>query len=313
MLWLWILLGAVALLLIVILIGAFVGYRIAFSVPRMSDEERYRLPDNKVYRPFLAESARMTRQARSLPYESVWTKARDGVRLHGKYYEAAPGAPLQILFHGYRGAGERDFGRGLPFAMECGHNVLLVDQRAHGQSGGRCLTLGAKERYDALTWIRYAVDRFGPDTKIVLVGISMGAATVLMAAGLGLPDNVKGIVADCGYTSVADILRHVIGEMGLPVKLFFPLLRIGGWLYGGFDVNAASAADAMTRCTVPVCFLHGEADNFVPCRMSRENHRLCAAGQKRLVTVPRAGHGLSYMVDPERYTAEVTAFLDSIL
>ena len=313
MLWLWIVLGVAAFCLVVLLVGSYVAYRVAFSVPKMSDEVRYSLPDNKTYHPFLSESARMTKQARSLPFESVFTTADDGVRLHAQYYETAPGAPLQILFHGYQGAGERDFCRGLPFALECGHNALLVDQRAHGQSGGRCLTLGVKERYDALAWIRYAVERFGADTKIVLVGISMGAATVLMAAGLELPDNVKGIVADCGYTSTADILRHVIRRMGLPVWLFFPLVRIGGRLYGGFDVNAASAADAMTRCAVPVCLLHGEGDDFVPCDMSRENYRRCSAENKRLFTVPRAGHGLSYMVDPERYTAEVNAFLASIL
>ena len=305
MVWLWMLLGVMAFVLAAVLIGSFVAYKIAFSVPKVSDEERYS--------PFLEQSARMTAHARSLPFESVFTKADDGVRLHAQYYETAPGAPLQILFHGYRGAGERDFSRGLPFALECGHNALLVDQRAHGQSGGRCLSLGVKERYDALAWIRYALERFGPDTKIVLVGISMGAATVLMAAGLDLPENVKGIVADCGYTAPADILRHVIGRMGLPVWLFFPLVRIGGMIFGGFDVNAASAADAMTRCRVPVCLLHGEGDNFVPCDMSCENHRRCAAEQKRLVTVPRAGHGLSYMVEPERYTAEVTSFLKSIL
>ena len=313
MLWLWIVLGVLAFLLVAVLIVSFVAYRISFSVPVVPDEVRYSLRDNKVYRPYQAEIARMTTHARSLPCESVWTTADDGVRLHGQYYETAPGAPVQILFHGYRGAGERDFSRGLPFALEYGHNALLVDQRAHGQSGGRCLTLGVKERYDCLAWIRYVIDRFGPDTEIVLVGISMGAATVLMAAGLELPDNVKGVVADCGYTAPADILRHVIGRMGLPVWLFFPMVRIGGRLYGGFDPAAASAADAMTRCTVPVCFIHGEGDDFVPCDMSRENYRRCAAAQKRLITVPRAGHGLSYLTDPDRYTAEMRSFLESIL
>ena len=313
MLWLWILLGVLALLLIAGLIGSFVAYRIAFSVPAVPDEVRFAMPDNNIYRPFRDEIARMTGHTRSLPYESVWITADDGVRLHGQYYETEPGAPLQIMFHGYRGAGERDFSRGLPFALECNHNVLLVDQRAHGQSGGRCLTLGVKERLDCLAWVRYAIERFGPDTKIVLIGISMGAATVLMAAGLPLPGNVKGIVADCGYTAPADILRHVMGQMGLPVWLFFPLVRIGGRLFGGFDVCAASAADAMPRCTVPVCFIHGETDDFVPCDMSRENYRLCAAKQKRLCTVPHAHHGLSYLVDPDRYTAEVTDFLDTVL
>ncbi|MBR3289330.1 MAG: alpha/beta hydrolase [Clostridia bacterium] len=305
--------GLLLILLAVILIASRWAYRMAFSVPKVPDEELYRLPDAKPYRPYLAEASRMTDAARSLPCESVWTTADDGVRLHGSFYEVAAGAPVQILFHGYRGIGTRDFSGGLPFALENGYNVLLIDQRAHGQSGGRCLTLGVKERYDCLTWIRYVIERFGADTRVVLYGMSMGAATVLMAAGLPLPENVKGIVADCGYTAPADILKLVMSRMNYPVRLFYPLVRLGARLYGGFDPNAASAADAMTRCAVPVCLIHGEKDDFVPCDMSRENFRLCAADNKRLLTVPNAWHGISYLVDRERYTKVVKEFLASIL
>ena len=313
MLWLWISLCVLLFLLSTAVTISYFAYKYTFKVPVVPDEQRYSLPDNKTYHPYLADIARMTEHARSLPFETVWTTAKDGVRLHGQYYETKPGAPVQILFHGYHGAGERDFSRGLPYALECGHNALLVDQRAHGQSGGRCLTFGVRERYDVLAWIRYILDRCGADTPIVLVGISMGAATVLMAAGLNLPDNVKGIVADCGYTAPADILKHVIGRMGLPVGPSYFLVRLGGWLFGGFDVGSASATDAMPHCTVPVCFIHGAGDDFVPCDMSRENYRLCAAEGKRLLTVPGAGHGLSFLTDRDRYTKEVSDFLSSVL
>ena len=312
MLWLWILLGVLLLLLIALCFAAYWAYRLAFSVPK-DVEELFKLPDNDTYHAFLPEVDRLTKHARTLPCESVFITADDGVRLHGSYYEAAPGAPVQIMFHGYRGIGVRDFSGGLPFSLEGGYNVLLIDQRAHGQSGGRCLTLGVKERRDCLAWIRYVIDRCGADTRIVLYGISMGAATVMMAAGLPLPENVKGIVADCGYTSPADILKHVMRRMNLSVRWLYPLLRLGARLFGGFDPNAASAADAMARCTVPVCFIHGEDDDFVPCDMSRENFRRCAAQNKRLLTIPHAGHGLSCLVDRARYTGEVTDFLASIL
>ena len=142
--------------------------------------------------------------------------------MYGKYYEQKPGAPLEILFHGYHGAAERDFCGGFWLAREAGHNVILVDERGHGKSEGRVLSFGIKEQYDCLEWTKYATERFGEDTKIVLGGISMGASIVLLAAGLDLPNTVKGILADCGYTSPKEIVQKVSGDRGLPVKIMYP-------------------------------------------------------------------------------------------
>ena len=175
---------------------AFLLFRLAFGARKTTEKEMFVLPDTDQYRPYAAEARRMIRAALALPYEPVTIRSDDGLTLFGRCYPAAPDAPWLLLFHGYRSAAERDFCGGLPFGMGMGCNVLLVDERAHGKSGGSCLTLGIREWYDCRRWVDYVIGHAGPDAKIVLYGMSMGAATVLMAAGPELPKNVAGIVAE---------------------------------------------------------------------------------------------------------------------
>lgn len=271
---------------------AFLLFRLAFGARKTTEKEMFVLPDTDQYRPYAAEARRMIRAALALPYEPVTIRSDDGLTLFGRCYPAAPDAPWLLLFHGYCSAAERDFCGGLPFGMGMGCNVLLVDERAHGKSGGRCLTLGIRERYDCRRWVDYVIGRAGPDAKIVLYGMSMGAATVLMAAGPELPKNVAGIVADCGYSAPSAILKSVIRSAHLPVFPVYALLRLGCRLFGGFDPEEASAAGAMAHCDTPVLFLHGEDDRFVPCAMGRENCACCRAADKILLTFAAAGHGI---------------------
>ena len=255
-----------------------------------------------------AMARRLIEELEARPFEPVEITAKDGTRLFARYYHVRDGAPVQIQFHGYKGRGTRDFCGGNALARKMGQNTLVVDQRSHGKSGGHTISFGVLESRDCVCWVNYAVERFGPEAEIYLAGVSMGAATVLMAAGLELPANVKGIVADSSYSSPEAILRKVSGEMGFPSGAAFWLLRLGARLYGGFDPRDASPVEAV-RCThIPILLVHGEADDFVPCDMSRQICAACA-GPVRLVTVPGAGHGLSYIVDSGRYEAEVRAFL----
>ena len=151
------------------------------------------------------------------------------------------------------------------------------------------------------------VEHFGPDVKIILCGISMGASTVLMAAGKPLPKNVIGVLADCGYNSAKDIIKKVIRQMHLPADISYPFVKLGAKLYGHFDLEETSPEEALKHCKIPVIFFHGESDDFVPCEMSRANYEACAS-RKRLVTIPGAGHGLCYPVDPEKYLSELRDF-----
>ena len=148
---------------------------------------------------------------------------------------------------------------------------------------------------------------FGQDVTVILCGISMGAATVLNAAGNPLPKNVIGVLADCGYSSPADIIKTVIRQMKLPAELAYPFVKLGAKLYAKFDLEALKPIECVKSCKVPVIFYHGEDDDYVPCEMSKLNYDACVT-RKKLVTIPGAGHGLSYVVDPELYLSTLDAF-----
>ncbi|MBR0353168.1 MAG: alpha/beta hydrolase [Oscillospiraceae bacterium] len=246
------------------------------------------------------------------PYERVSIRSFDGLKLAGRYYHAKDGAPLAILCHGYRGTPSRDFCGGAEIFFGLGFNLLLIEERAHCTSGGHSITFGVKERQDVLSWTRYAVERFGADVKILLAGISMGAGTVLMASELDLPANVRGILADCPFTSPAEIITEFGKAQGIPMKIAYPFTALAARVFGGFSLTAADASEAVKNAKVPVLLVHGEADELVPCEMGR---RIAEANPEKVefCTFPGARHGMSYMADTARYTELVRAFCERAL
>ena len=262
--------------------------------------DEYPIPDGKVYEPHRDQMVAWMKEVRALPHKEYWITSHDGLKLYGRYYECTPGAPMELMFHGYRGNAERDLCGGVQRAFSLGHNVLIVDQRASCHSDGRIISFGANEHKDCLRWLDFAIKEFGPDVRVILTGISMGATTVLLAAGTDLPENVMGVLADCGYTSAREIIQVVSRTLKLPPKLCYPFVWLAARLFGHFDLESADATRALANCKVPVIFYHGESDNFVPCYMSQVNYDACPS-RKRLVTTPGAGHGLCYLVDPEGY------------
>lgn len=301
----WILLAFAAAVLLI----SYGCYRFAFYVPdrKPVEEEKIELPKGPVYEPYREKMEFWITEARKMPYQEVQITSFDGLKLQGKFYEFAPGAPVEIMFHGYRGNAERDLSGGVHRCFKVRRSALVVEQRCSRGSEGNTITFGINEHRDCLKWVDFAIDYLGSDIKIILTGISMGAATVMMAAGEKLPENVIGILADCGYTSAKEIMYHVMRTMKLPPKICYPFVKLGAKLFGRFGLDENAPVEAMKRCTLPVIFFHGEADDFVPCSMSRENFEVCAA-RKRLVTVPGAGHGLSYAVQPQRYLQELRDF-----
>lgn len=293
----------------VILLITYICFRMAFFVPKkiVIGPDDYPIPDGPIYEPHREQMVAWMKEVRALPSTDHQILSHDGLKLCGKYYECAPGAPLEIMFHGYRGCAERDLCGGVQRAFSVGHNVLIVDQRTASHSEGKVITFGVNESKDCLCWLDYAIQTFGPDQKIILIGISMGASTVLLAAGSDLPENVIGVLADCGYTTAEEIMKEVIKTMHLPPKLAYPFVKLGAKLFGHFDLDAANATAAAKCCKVPVIFFHGESDDFVPCWMSRKNYDACPT-RKRLVTIPGAGHGLSYIIDPEGYLQALREF-----
>lgn len=299
---------ALLLFVVLCLVISYLCYRIAFYVQRIAiDPDEIRVPEGAIYEVFHDSMVGWIRDVRALPHEDVYITSFDGLRLHGKFYEFAPGAPIELMLHGYRGNAERDLSGGVQRCFKLGRSALIVDQRCSDGSEGSVITFGINEHRDCLCWIDFMLSRFGPDVKIILTGISMGASTVLLAAGRELPSNVIGVLADCGFNSARDIICKVIRQMGLPPRLCYPFVKLGARIFGHFDLEEFSPEEAMRTCKVPVIFFHGEQDDYVPWQMSQMNYDACAA-KKRLVLIPGAGHGLSYPVAPERYLDELRDF-----
>lgn len=303
----------IVLLIVIVLalLGSWYAYNIAFYSPerrRVTSDaplqgEQYAAVSDNIFR----VSGIMQRY----PFEEVTIESFDGTRLYGRYYHLKDGAPVKLLFHGYRSHPYRDCSGGHALSRKMGFNSLVVDQRAHGKSGSNTICFGNKERKDCLCWVQYLNQRFGDDTPIILSGLSMGAATVLMSASLQLPKNVSCIIADSPYSAPSAIIEKVCKDEHYPVALCRPFLHLGALLYGGFCLNGCTANESIRSAKVPVLLIHGEADHFVPCDMSLEIAANCAS-RVEVATFPDAGHGLSYMTDPVRYEMVVCHFLQSI-
>lgn len=292
-----------------ILLISYICFRMVFFASREKavPADDIPVPAGKLYEPYHPQMKKWILEARALPSEDFYITSFDGLKLHAKYYEYEKGAVTEIMFHGYRGSAERDLSGGVQRCFALGRNILLVDQRTSCGSEGNVISFGVNEHKDCLAWINFAVKQFGPDVKLVLTGISMGASTVLMAAGKELPPNVVGVLADCGFSSAKKIIKKCAGDIHVPADLIYPFIKLGAKLFGHFDLEEYTPLEAMKTCSVPVIFFHGESDDFVPCDMSRELYAACLA-PKRLVTVPGAGHGLVYVVDNDRYFQALCEF-----
>ena len=309
--WLFAVLGIIAALVLIVFGFTVYGYiRTFYSSPKRQ-ENIHELPEGVQYEQASTRMHALIDEAAAIPCEIVSTTSYDGLKLYGRYYHSSDGAPLQILFHGYRGMALRDFCGGLKVARGSGRNTLLVDHRAHGKSEGKTICFGIREKYDVLSWVNFAVEKFGKDVEIVISGISMGAATVLEATALDLPANVKGVVADCPYSSPEEIIREVCKSIKLPTGLAVCFVKMGARLFGGLKLGGG-AESAVKHAKIPILLLHGEDDRFVPLSMSRKIFE-AAASEKYLYTFPDAGHGLSYITDPEGYERAVGEFLNKIL
>lgn len=304
------------LILLAVVLAAFLyalhyGYKLAFQYTDPM-ESPFAYKDNEQTRKCKPVFDAVIGAFLEVPYEAVSITSHDGLKLTGQYYHVCDGAPLEIQCHGYKGNAIRDFSGAWQIAKAAGHNVLLINQRCHGGSEGRTITFGILERRDVMGWIRYANHRFG-NVPILLSGVSMGAATVLMVSGMELPENVRGIIADCPYDAPSNIIRKVLGQdMGMPVKVVYPLIRLGGMLYGRFNLDSDSPVEAVKRSSVPILLVHGDDDQFVPHSMSCNIY--AAAPEKiEFHTIPGAGHALNYVTDPEGYTRIVKGFYEKIL
>lgn len=291
---------------------SFYAYRVTFYAPKRIPGELYKLPEGPQYEKEHKNILTSIHKMLEYSYEEVTITSFDGTELFARYYHVTDNAPLQIQFHGYKSSAILDFCGGSYLSRKMNQNALVVDQRSHGKSQGSVITFGIKERRDCLCWIDYARTRFGADVPIILSGLSMGAATVLMTADLDLPDNVRGIIADCPYSSPKAIIQKVCTDLKLPARLIYPFVKLGALLFGHFHLEESSAIAAVKHTKVPILLIHGQDDHFVPCQMSVDIQNSCAS-MITLTTIPDAGHGLSYLTAPEKYEKATMEFVERIL
>lgn len=191
--------------------------------------------------------------------------------------------------------------------------MLLVDERAHGESEGKYIGFGCLDRMDALKWIDWVIQECGEDVQVLLHGTSMGGATVLMTSGLQLPSQIKGIISDCGFTSPKEVFTHVLKSMmHLPA---FPMIQIADFLNrkkAGYGLDECNAAREVQRATVPILLIHGSGDTFVPCSMCETIYQNCASSKQKLI-VEGAAHAESYYKDTEAYEDAMNKFIGGIV
>ena len=271
------------------------------EIPGNLEKKRQRLKGNKELVDFVDEMAAASEKLEQCENETVEILSQDGIRLIGHWRPAPEAKRVIVAMHGWRSSWSRDFGIIADFWYENGCSVLYAQQRSQGESGGDYMGFGLLERYDCLEWVNWVNEKTNKELPVYLGGASMGATTVLMAAGLELPDNVHGIVADCGFTSPYAIWKHVSeSNLHMPYSFYRTTAEAMCRKKIQCGPDDYSAVDAMRECKVPVLFIHGTDDHFVPVEMTYENYKACAA-PKRLFVVPGADHGMSYHTDPKGY------------
>lgn len=308
----YIILGVLAFLLLAFVLVCEIGFKLIFGGTNEVSGARYEKNFDKKLPPEFAKIMNEGREyGKTLPWEEVYIDSYDGYKLHGKLYAPKDAKICLVLCHGYKESGDHDFSGIIRTYAEKGYALLLVDQRAHVKSEGKYICFGIKERYDIRDWCRYLDERLG--LKIILSGVSMGTTSVLLAACLpDISKNLIAVTADCGFNSMYDEFVHVAKNMiGVPTFPFLNVLELMCKKRLGIDMRAVRISDEIKNIKVPVFFLHGEADGFVPCENSIVMHEACPT-EKRLVTVAGAEHGLSYLVDNERCERELLSFLEKV-
>lgn len=243
------------------------------------------------------------------PSEEITIQSNDGLKLYGTYYPGEGSKRIAVCFHGYTGSGVQDYAGLAKFYIPKGFQMMVPDARAHGKSEGKYIGFGCLDRFDVLSWLAYIEKRFGEDCEVILHGTSMGGATVLMASGQKLPSSVKAIISDCAFTSAWNVFDSVLRTTyHIPA---YPVLKISNYMVkkeAGYGIDECNAADEVRKATVPILFIHGSDDTFVPTKMCHELYANCASRKKKVI-ISGAGHGEAYYINTKEYEESILEFL----
>ena len=241
-------------------------------------------------------------------YIDINIKSFDNLDLHGyKITNEIPTNNWVIIVHGYCCKGIEMTLYAKKF-YELGYNILIPDLRGHGLSNGHYIGMGWHDRLDILGWIKYLIKE-DADYNIILHGVSMGSATVCMAAGEDLPSNVKAIIADCGYSSAWEQFSHHLKEVyHLPSFPVLHLASLASRHKAGYSIREASTTKQLSKSKTPILFIHGDKDNFVPYSMMEKLYK-ATKSEKEMLTIKDADHARCVTQDPEKYWSTITNFL----
>ncbi len=245
--------------------------------------------------------------------QPVSIKSRDGLMLQALWIPAEKPRGTIIMAHGYHSCILTDFSLIYERYHQAGLNLLLPDQRSHRNSAGKFITFGVKECKDFVDWGKFHNENLGT-WPIIYSGLSMGAATVMFLAGEpDRPENTVGYIADCGFTSPKEIIAKVFTQVThLPAWPFLWSADLFARFFAGFRLDEKNTVQTLKDNTLPIILVHGLADDFVPCEMTRRSYEACG-GEKELLLVENAGHGLSFLKAEQEYKDLVMAFFDRVL
>ena len=293
-------------LLIILFIGLFGLYMCSFYSPKKGQSDDYNL-SAPLYEGMRDQVKPLIDKISSIPYEDAYITSFDKLKLHARVYENKESKKVAVLCHGYRGTPYRDFSGGAVEVLNLGYNVVLIDERAHGQSQGHSITFGVRELKDAIDWVKYARNRFGEDIELVLIGISMGGNIVLTAS-----DKIgkAKIIADCPFSSPKIMLKQSVKDLGLPVGIFYPLINLASIIFAHTNLNKVSAYDSIKNTTNEILIIHGDSDMVVPHFISEDLYKTYP-DKIQYELFKGANHGMSYLVDKPRYQKIIRDFLDN--
>ncbi len=303
-------------LFLFLVVSVFVSGFYAFSIACIRKKEHNWLEkeelENTPYCDYYDTIVAADQWLREHHAEDLYIKSSDGLLLHGLWIPAEFANGTMILVHGYRSSQLVDFGPVLDYYHKEGYNLLLPEQRCHGKSEGRYITFGVKESNDIQRWIEYHNFAFG-EYAVILCGLSMGASTVMYLADEQLPRNVKGIIADCGFTSPKDIISTVYKAVThIPPGPSLWVADIFARIFAGFCLSQKDTRITLSKNRLPILMVHGLEDTYVPCEMTKQAFSVCT-GNKMLLLVEGAEHGVSYLVDRVRYQAAIESLISKTI
>ncbi|MCJ0932348.1 alpha/beta hydrolase [Virgibacillus halodenitrificans] len=252
---------------------------------------------------------------RDQEFEQMEMTSYDGLKLKGYFLKAKkPTDKTVVLAHGYLGRAT-DMGLyGQYYYENLGYNIFMPDFRGHGQSEGDYIGFGWHDRLDLIDWIHILSTKLGPDSEYVLHGVSMGAASVLMASGEEeLPKSVKAIISDSPYTSVYDMFKYQLGRMyRVPAFPVLPTTSVVTKIKAGYSLKEASALKQVQKAEVPILYIHGNADTFVPTSMAEKLYKNTSS-EKDFISFDNAGHGEAFVTKKDKYVDKLNSFLEKYI